>query len=395
MANTLEVVEAITKETLRVLHNASPFIMNCNQQFDKEYDNSGARIGSQLKIRLPNQYTGGVGAVATPQSVTDESVIITRATQRHIMVKFTSEDLTNYIDKSGVIDRVIRPAAATLASLVAEDCYSRIQKVFNYIGTPGTAPSTTAGAQEYVLNAGRKLTEFLAPQIDRTFIVNPAMQVTLVSLLASLYNSAPEVSKQYLTGRMKNALGFDWYSDPLIPVLTTGSDHGTVTVNGASQSGSSLITAGGVLSVGSKFTIANVNAVHPQTKASYGYVKQFAVLSTTDNLTYVISPPIITSGAKQNVNVGPVDGAAITVAGSASTNYPMNIAFTRDAFAYVGARLEEYPDSIFCKQDHKDGLSIRLWSKSDIVNDLCLTRMDVLYGFELIRGEEAVVAWGA
>lgn len=390
MANTIQVIQMIAKEMLRILHNSSPFIGNCNRSYDKEYDVSGAQIGSQLKIRLPNKYTVGDGRVITPQNTEEETVTITRATQKHVAVSFTSEELTQHIDESGVKERVIRPAMAILASKIAADCYTRVKKVYNRVGTPGTTPASMLT----ILNAGRKLDEFLAPPIDRTLILNPAAQVSMVNALSGLYNAAPEVSKQYMTGRMKNCLGFDWYSDPLIPVLTTGSDHTTVTVNGANQEGSSITLAGGTLAVGDSFTIADVYAVHPETKDAYDYLQQFTVLSTADNLTYTISPSIITTGAKQTVSAVPADGAVVTVAGSASTNYPMNIAFAKDAFAFVGAKLINYPKSHFCVQESYDGLSLRLWSDSDIRNDELITRIDVLYGFECIRPEEAVVVWG-
>ena len=394
MANTIQVIQQIAKEMLRILHNSSPFIGNCNNSYDKEYDVAGAQIGSQLKIRLPNKYTVGDGRVITPQNTEEEAVTITRATQKHVAVSFTSEELTQHIDESGVKTRVIRPAMAILASKIAADCYTKVKKVYNRVGTPGSLPSSTQAAMELILNAGRKMDEFLAPPIDRTLILNPKTQVNQVSYLASLYNAAPEVSKQYMTGRMKNCLGFDWYSDPLIPNLLTGSDHTTVTVNGANQEGSSLITAGGVLAVGDSFSIANVKAVHPETKDAYDYVQQFTVLSTADNLTYVISPSIITTGAKQTVDSVPADGAALTVAGTASTSYPMNIAFSRNAFAFVGAKLITYPKSHLCVQESYEGLSLRIWSDSDIRNDELITRIDVLYGFECIRPEEGVVVWG-
>jgi hypothetical protein len=390
MANTIQVVQQIAKEMLRVLHNQSPFIGNCNQNYDKDYDSAGAQIGSQLKIRLPNKYTVGTSRVVTPQTTEEDTVTITRATQKNVAVEFTSEELTQHIDESGVKERVIRPAMAQLASAIAADCYTKVKKVYNRVGTPGTTPASMLT----VLNAGRKLDENLASPIDRTLIVNPAAQVAMVNALSGLYNAAPAVSKQYMTGQMKNCLGFDWYSDALIPVLTTGSDHTTVTVNGAAQAGSSLITAGGVMAVGDSFTIADVYAVHPETKTAYDYLQQFTVLSTADNLTYVISPSIITSGAKQNVSAVPADTAVITVAGTASTNYPMNIAFTKNAFAFVGAKMKTYKDAQICVQESFEGLSLRLWSASDVTNDVLITRIDALYGFECIRPEEACVVWG-
>lgn len=389
-SNTIEVVKQIAKEGLRLLHNQSPFIGNCNQSYDKEWNtDEGAQVGSQLKIRLPNQYTVGTGRTITPQNTEEETVTITRATQKNVSVSFNTEELTQHIDESGVKERVLRPAMARLASEVAADCYTKVKKVYNRVGTPGVTPAT----QLTILNARRKMTEFLAPDIDRTLIVNPAAEVAMVNALSSLYNAAPAVSKQYMSGAMKKCLGFDWYSDPLIPVLTTGSDHTTVTINGANQEGDTLTLAGANLKAGDIFTIADVYAVHPETKTAYDFLQQFVV--TADATTSVgISPKIITSGAKQTVDSVPADGAVVTVAGTASTNYPLNIAFTKDAFAFVGAKMKTYKDAQICVQDSLDGISMRIWSASDIRSDELITRIDVLYGFECIRPSEACVVWG-
>ncbi len=361
-----------------------------NRSYDRDYDQAGAEIGSSLKIRKPNQYTVGDGRVITPQSTEEEVITIVRATQKHVAVEFTSEELTQHIDNSGVKERVIKPAMSVLASTIEADVFNAVKKVWNTVGTPGTTPNTAL----VVLEAGQRLDEFLAPKAPRALIVNPAANAAVVNALTGLFNSAPEVSNQYLTGRMRHALGFDWFSNPLIPVLTAGSDHTTVTVNGASQEGSSIILAGGVLVAGDIFTIADVYAVHPETKTAYSYLQEFVVLSTADNLTYEISPSIISTGSKQNVDSVPADAAALTVPGTASTNYPLNIAFNRDAFAFVAAKMVTYNDAQICVQESFDGLSIRLWSASDIMNDRLITRIDTLYGYECIRPELACRVWG-
>ncbi|MFA6972862.1 MAG: P22 phage major capsid protein family protein, partial [Gallionella sp.] len=290
--NTLEVITMIARESLRLLRNEMNFVANINHSYDKEWDNrGGAEIGSQLKIRIPNNYTVGSGATITTESTIDEVVVLPRATQKWVAVEFTSEELTQHIDDSGVRQRVLKPAMSNLAAAIQSDCFSMVKDVYNSVGTPGTTPA----GMTWALNAGRKLDESLAPQSDRVLIMNPAAQVSMVNALSSLYNSSREVSNQYLTGRMKNALGFDWYSNPQIPVLTTGSDHGTVTINGANQTGSTLVIAGANLKYGDSFTIADVYAVHPKTKTAYDYLQEFTVLA--DGTTSIsISPSIITSG---------------------------------------------------------------------------------------------------
>lgn len=400
-ANTIEVIQMIAREMLRILHNQLNFISNINHSYDKEYNDQGAEIGSQLKIRLPNQYTVGTGRVITPQGTDEDVVTIVRATQKHVAVDFTSEELTQHINDSGVRERVIRPAMATLASHVEADVFNMVKDVYHSVGAAGTTPA----AMSTILDAHRKLDEFLAPKIDRCLILNPDGEATMLAHLSSLFQHAGAVGKQYLTGRMRHALGFDWYSNPLIPVLTTGTrDNTTPVINGGSQQGTSLILnglnpTGGTIEKGALFTIADVYAVHPETKTAYEYLKQFtvstAVTASGGDVTLSIQPAIITSGAKQTVDAVPVHGAAITFnPANASTNYPMNIAFHKEAFAFVGAKMKTYKDAHICHQETIDGLSIRLWSASDIMNDRLITRIDILYGYKCVRPELACRIWG-
>ena len=57
MSNTFLKPDAITAESLRVLHNSMAFVGNIDKQHDKKTEFGGQKRGSTLRIRLPNQYT--------------------------------------------------------------------------------------------------------------------------------------------------------------------------------------------------------------------------------------------------------------------------------------------------------------------------------------------------
>src|SRR5207302_610439 len=77
------------------------------------------------------------------------------------------------------------------------------------------------------------------------------------------------------------------------------------TVNGANQTGSSLLITGGTNTFlkGDIVTLVGSNAVHPETKADLGYLRTFAVTadSGASATALAISPAIVVTGAKQNV----------------------------------------------------------------------------------------------
>jgi len=130
----------------------------------------------------------------------------------------------------------------------------------------------------------------------------------------------------------------------------------------------------------------NVFAVNPQSKVSTGQLQDFVVTAqisdTVGAKTIAIYPSITTSGAKQNVDVGPADNAAITVKGTASTAYPQNLAFHKDAFVFGCADLAmpSGVDMASRAQDKDAGLAIRIVRDYDINNDRFPCRLDLLHG---------------
>lgn len=390
MANQYLNSTIILNEAMRVLHNKSNFIKSINRQYDTSFVQYGAagKPGTQLRIRLPNQYTVRTGLVANPQSTNEEVVILTVADVAGVDMEFNDIELRMNINDFS--KQHIEPAMAVLTAYLEGQAFNMVKDVYNAVGTPGTTPATVA----VILNAGRKLDEFLCPDEEgRTLIVNPAANASIVSAFSTLFHAGKEIERQYLKGSMGRALGFEWFRNPLVPVLTTGSDHTTVTVNGASQTGTSLTVAGANVKAGTVFTIASVYAVHPETKTAYDYLKQF-VVEADATTAWTIKPGIITTGAKQNVDAGPADGAAITCAGSASTNYPMNIAFHRDAFAFVTADLEIPKGMDMAERKVYDGINLRFLRGYDITNARYISRFDVLYGYKTLRPELSTRVWG-
>ena len=142
----------------------------------------------------------------------------------------------------------------------------------------------------------------------------------------------------------------------------------------------------GLLNVGDVFTIAAVNAVNPESLTSTGALANFVVTGTANSnsgggSSISIYPPIVTSGAYQTVDVGPISGAAITViSGAPSSNLAKNIGFTKDCFGLVTVPLI-MPDGVdFKSQEVYKGISLRVIRAYDINNDVLPTRVDVMWG---------------
>lgn len=145
--------------------------------------------------------------------------------------------------------------------------------------------------------------------------------------------------------------------------------------------------AGGNLNAGDVFTIANVNAVNPVTKADLGFAKQFVVISYASN-SLVLYPALIWTGAFKNVAVASgttdLNSAAITAIGTASTGYRQNMVFSPKAFALVSVPMVSPPGAVDVSRQSYKGTNVRVIPVYDGTNDVSKWRLDILYGTKAI-----------
>lgn len=399
MSNTLQVVTQITNESMRLAHEKATFIGSINRDYDDSYAKSGGKIGSALRIRKPNQYVVTTASRAMDSQDQDEGYeTVTMASQYHVDMHFNSDELTLSIDK--LSERYIEPAMSVLMSKVDGDVIQGCsQGVYNLKGTAGTAIGDS-GSLVALTDARSRLNGGLAPKMGRSVQLDSVQMGTLVNGSKALFHPQDQVKKAFVEGYYGRALGADFYENERIYNHTVGSD---VTV---STSASAAVTDGGTnitmngsdgnIKKGDVFTVAGVYAAHPETKACLGYLKQFT--ATADSTGAVaVSPATILTGAKKNVcsasgaDLATTDfnSKTMTFSGTASTSYRNALMYHKDAFAFVTADLPIMDDAHKCQRLTKDGIALRVWQASDIVNDRLLMRIDILFGYAVIRPDWA------
>ena len=403
MANSILTIDMITRKALEILENNLVITRNVNRQYDDSFAVSGAKIGSTLRIRLPDRALVTDGAALQVQDDAEQSTTLTVASQKHIGVNFTTAELTLQLDDFA--ERVLKPRISQLASSIDADVANAYKSIFNTVGTPGTSPATAL----VLLQAQQKLNESAAGMAPRYATVNPAANAGLVNGLSGFFNPTDTISKQFKNGMMgTGVLGFDEINmSQSIKVHTTGSRAGTILVNGAvSTQGQSTISIDGLtgatdtVTVGDVFTIANVFAVNPQTRESTGSLQQFVVTAAQTGVSnalanMAISPPIYTStNALATVDSFPADNAAVTFVGTASTSYPQNMIYHKDAITFATADLVLPTGVDMAARAVHNGISLRIIRDYDINNDRMPCRIDVLYGFSTIRPQMACRLWG-
>ena len=254
--------------------------------------------------------------------------------------------------------------------------------------------------------ARQRLVELACPPGGmRGMIIPPAVNVALTNAAVTYFNPSSAISKQYKEGSIGTAMGFDWYESMSLYSHTAGTST-TPTVNGASQSGSSLninCTSGNTFKKGDVYSIASVLPVNPKTRRSFGSTnKQFVVTAdvtaTASTATISISPSIYgPTSQNQNVDALPANSAAMTLMpGTSSPNGTSGIqglALHRDAFACVGVKLAKPKAGEISsqRQDPETGLSVRFIRQFDPIESKMVNRFDVLLGFGRLYSDNCSV----
>lgn len=391
MANTLLTPTAVTRKALQILHQKLNFVGNINRQYDDSFSNDGAKIGSQLKIRLPNQYTVRTGAAISTQDTTENSTTLAVSTQKGVDTVFSSSELALSIDDFA--SRILEPAMAVLAANIEADALSMAKDVYQAVNNTGSAITLNK-----VLTARKLLSDALAPSDKRKLILNTQDNLDLVDGLKGLFQDSTEIAKQYREGMVGRTAGFgEIYENTLLASQATGTAASatTYTVNGAGQIGSGVIVATGATTFkqGDIVTFAGCNRAHPETKVDTGTLMQFVV--TADYAggagTLAVSPSIVTTGGSQNVFASPTNGGAVTKVGGASSVYRPSLAFHENAFTFATADLPDVSQfGAWSSRQVYDGISMRIARQWSASTDTIPCRIELLYGFKTIRPDLAV-----
>ena len=403
MANSLLTIDMITRKALEIFENNLTISRNCNRQYDSSFAIEGAKIGSTLRIRLPDRALVTDGAALQVQDDNEQYTTLSVSSQKHIGVNFTSAELTMQLDDFA--DRVLKPRISQLASSVDADVASIAAKgVYNSVGTPGTTPATSL----VILQGNQKLNEGAVPLSPRYLTVNPAANAGLVEGMKGLFNPTGTIAAQFKNGMMaEGILGLDEINmSQSIYNHTTGTTPtapivaATMTTQGSTTMGITFTSGSPTFRIGDVFTIANVYAVNPQTRQSTGALQQFVItadldISSTTSGTLTFLPAIYTSThALATVNSFPQASAALTFYGGSATGYPQNLMYQKDSIALATADLLLPQGVDMASRQVHNGISMRIVRQYDINNDRMPCRVDVLYGAGVIRPAAAVRVWG-
>ena len=403
MSNSILTIDMITRKSLEILENNLVLTRNVNRQYDDSFAVEGAKIGSTLRIRLPDRALVTDGAALQVQDDNEQYTTLSVSNQKHIGVNFSSAELTMQLDDFA--ERVLKPRISQLASSIDADVANAYKSIYQSVGTPGQTPSTSL----VLLQAQQKLNESAAGMSPRYATVNPAANAGLVEGMKGLFNPTDTISKQFRNGMMgTGVLGFDEINmSQSIKQHTTGSRDAlaatTVTATISSQGSVTLgLTQASVtttIKAGDVFTVADCYAVNPQTRETTGSLQQFTAVADATAVagawTVTVSPAMYTaSNALATIDSFPVAGKTVTFLGAASSQFAQNLVYHKDAITFATADLLLPQGVDMASRQVHNGISLRIVRQYDINNDRMPCRIDVLYGYSAIRPAMAARIWG-
>jgi hypothetical protein len=394
----------ITREAQRVAHEKLTFLGTIDRSYDDSFAKTGGKIGSTLRVRYPNQYTRRTGSrVMDVQEQSEKADTITLATQDGVDMKFNSAELALSIDDFST--RYIEPAVSVMVSGIEGDVMVDLSKsVPNLTGTAGTVVGAS-GDIAAITNARAKLNQYLAPKSNRSVQFDSVTMGSIVNGAKTLFHDGAQVKEAFREGYYTRNSMADWYENEKTYTHTnisdvTGTTDSTGLGTAEADGGYTLLDMHTTVvspAVGSVFTIAGVYACHPETKQAYSHLQQFTITATSASTFCTVVPKIYLSGARKNVVSAAgatlattvFDSATLTFHGAASSVLRHNLMYHKEFATFVTADLPLMDDAHKCVRRVQDNLSMRVWQGSDIRNDELLMRIDILYGWKILRPEWA------
>ena len=374
--NNILTDDVIAKKALVLLKNN----MVAARLVYRDYEKTFGKVGDTIRLKLPFRTKSASGRTLVKQPLVDQTIAFNINRQEHVGLEYTVKDKT--------------------------------------LDIPGVRP----GAFIDFANAAAKQTTYAVPDDGmRRAVIDPFTCASLSDEVTKLFKESM-VEAAYKKGYKGPVSNYDTYESQNLPKHTVGDHGGTPLMAAVGTNSNTIATDGwtvsktGLLLVGDVFTIAGVYGVNPQSYETTGILQEFVVQADADSdagglSTITFSPSMndgtltttnedgdtVSLGAYQNITALPADGAAITVLGAANTTYEQNYLFHRDAIALCVTNLE-LPKSAVVKErvyDPESGLSILLTQAYDINEMSEVTRIDIVWGAQLIYPELAMRLWGA
>jgi hypothetical protein len=369
--NTLtNVIDSLLARGLLALREQAVMPLLVNRQYEADPGTQGDSISVPLPSAVavadvtPDYIPPSDTADTTPGTV---SIPLNR--WKEAAFYLTDQDLTEISARTGFMPMMASEAIRGIANEIDQFILGLGAKFYGVQGTAGTTPFGTAEITD-AAQVRKVLNNQVCPIDSRRLVFNPDAEANALELRAFHDASFGVGGAAILEGQITRRLGFDWFMDQNVQTHTAGTGTGFL-VNlspGYNVGDTSIVIDGGgglTMVEGDVITFAS----HTQT---------YVVTNTSDittSGTMTIQPGLVAAVA---------DDEAITI----TATHAMNLAFHRDAIAFVSKPLaaSSHPGSIIQSAvDPISGIALRLEVTREHKRDRF--SYDVLYGAEVVRRE--------
>lgn len=364
MSNSLtNIVPQMLVRGLSVLRESvqMPFLVN------RAYESEAAQRGDTVTIPVPSAMIAkDVQPGLTPtvaQDVTPSLVTIPLDKWRYADFTMTDKDLVEI--QEGYLPLQAESAVKALANKIDKDL---IGLGSQFYGAAGDVAQDVDAVKD-IVECRKVLNEQLAPVDNRNIVISPAREAEMLSIPAFHDASFGVGGEAILEGRITRRLGFGIAMDQNVMDFEAGTATGATVNTGGSEGDATVAVTGGTgdFVVGDLISFAG----HDQT-----YVVTAGGAASGSTLSIAPSLQVDVAGA-----------AAIT----ATPDHELNLAFHRDAIAFVTRPLASDPDAnslgsiVRSISDPESRLTLRLEITRQ--NKQTNWSWDILYGYAVIRRE--------
>ena len=386
-------------------------LRTCSRKVEPLFGQAGAKKGDAIRIRKPAQATVRTGQAWSGQDVNEQFDTLTLNYQ--IGIDFQMSSVERKLELNSLTEQVLKPYAIRLANEVDRIVLRDVaRRTYNQTGTYATTPT----AMSTYLTARARMADMTAPRGrgQLHMHINPAMEANITTAITAGQSSlgpyvhpAAAVGDLYSNADMDGVYshGVNWHMDQNLYVHTFGTrGTDTVLVDDTVAEGDTTINTDGWTSTnglneGDRFTIADVFAVNPITKARLPWLQPFVVTAngtnTSGDLDLSVSPAFRASGQFQNINALPGNNAALTFAGASAQVSTVGALWHKEAVTLAIVPLEK-PDGVnnaSVKYDPTSGVGLRYIEWYDGDTDQWKSRFDVVFGVLLQRPEHALAVY--
>jgi hypothetical protein len=408
--NQFEYADWLAMECLDLLENKRAVSQFFNTDYSKEFKLKFP-VGDTIRVPYPQRFTVARGLPYQPQAINRLHANISFLEPFQIAFDWDSAEqaLKAPRGREKVSKEILAPCMAYAQQSIDDACamwaYQHAASMGGILGTdPVDFDSVSALAKQ-------KMDELGAPSEDRAMIITPAVNRALKKSSVTYFNPVTTLSKQWRTGIVGEADGFEFYTSMSLFRHTSGVWAGAVTVTTAVTDGATSMTVtcanGDTVKVGDKFAVNAVLPTNPMTRRTFGTAtKTFTILAAATgaatSMVIQFSPAMYGPGSQyQNVDALPIAGAALTMwpgtaAPTVAHSGTIQLALQRNAFALVGVELEEPKTSsvelVSQKRDPDSGLTIRFIREWDGNLSRFINRFDWMIGLGDFYNDACAVA---